>query len=50
MIAVEAAPRRLLRVTGDLVRLAWHIGNRHTPCQVAGDHLLIRATMFWRTC
>jgi len=42
MIAVEAAPEPLLRVTGDLVRLAWHIGNRHTPCQVAGDHLLIR--------
>jgi urease accessory protein len=42
LIAVEAAPEPLLRVTGDLVRLAWHIGNRHTPCQVAGDHLLIR--------
>jgi urease accessory protein len=41
-IEVTAAPEPLLRVTGDLVRLAWHIGNRHTPCQVADDHLLIR--------
>ncbi|WP_425090575.1 urease accessory protein UreE [Tropicimonas sp. S265A] len=41
-IAVRAAPEPLMRVEGDLVRLAWHIGNRHTPCQIAGDHLLIR--------
>ncbi|PWK62870.1 urease accessory protein UreE [Roseicyclus mahoneyensis] len=43
IIEVVAAPEPLLRVTGDLTRLAWHIGNRHTPCQIAGDHLLIRA-------
>lgn len=43
LIEVIAASEPLLRITGDLVRLAWHIGNRHTPCQVAGDHLLIRA-------
>jgi urease accessory protein len=42
-VAVRAAPERLMRVTGDLVRLAWHIGNRHTPCEIAGDALLIRA-------
>lgn len=42
-IEIVAAPEPLLRVRGDLVRLAWHIGNRHTPCQIAGDHLLIRA-------
>ncbi len=42
LIAVVAAPEPLLKITGDLVRLAWHIGNRHTPCQVMGDHLLIR--------
>ena len=30
-------------MTGDdLPRLAWHIGNRHTPCQVDGDRLLIQ--------
>ncbi|MEO1531009.1 MAG: urease accessory protein UreE [Pseudomonadota bacterium] len=25
-----------------LARLAWHIGNRHTPCAIGADHLLIR--------
>jgi urease accessory protein len=33
----------VLIVTGDLTRLAWHIGNRHTPCQIEADHLVIRA-------
>jgi urease accessory protein len=43
-VEIIAAPEELLRVTGpDLVRLAWHIGNRHTPCQINGDHLLIQA-------
>ena len=40
-IRVVAAPEPLYRVAGDLARLAWHIGNRHMPCQFAGDHLLI---------
>ena len=26
----------------NLPRIAWHIGNRHTPCQVERDHLLIQ--------
>jgi len=43
LIAIAAAAEPLLKVTGDLTRLAWHIGNRHTPCQIADDHLLIRA-------
>jgi urease accessory protein len=43
LIEIAAAPEPLLKITGDLTRLAWHIGNRHTPCQIAGDHLLIRA-------
>jgi len=42
LIEISAAPEPLLKVTGDLTRLAWHIGNRHTPCQVEADHLLIR--------
>jgi urease accessory protein len=42
-VAVEAAEEPVLRVTGDLPRLAWHIGNRHTPCQFTGDALVIRA-------
>lgn len=43
LIEIVAATEPLLRVRGDLARLAWHIGNRHTPCQIGGDHLLIRA-------
>ena len=43
LVAIAAAPEPLLSVTGpDLARLAWHIGNRHTPCQVGPDRLLIR--------
>ena len=42
MIEVVAAREPLLEVTGDLVRLAWHIGNRHTPCQIEAHRLLIQ--------
>ncbi|MEM8791461.1 MAG: urease accessory protein UreE [Pseudomonadota bacterium] len=42
-VAIEAAPEPLAEIRGDgLTRLAWHIGNRHTPCQVAEDRLLIQ--------
>lgn len=40
-VQIIALPEPVLRVAGDLTRLAWHIGNRHMPCQFAGDHLLI---------
>lgn len=44
LVRIRAADEALYHVTGpDLVRLAWHVGNRHTPCQIAGDHLLIQA-------
>lgn len=44
LIKIAAANEALFRVTGaDLVRLAWHVGNRHTPCQINADHLLIQA-------
>ena len=42
LIGIAAAPEPLLQVTGDLTRLAWHIGNRHTPCQIEAARLLIR--------
>ncbi|MDF1718521.1 MAG: urease accessory protein UreE [Antarcticimicrobium sp.] len=43
LIAVCAAREPLLEVTGpDLPRLAWHIGNRHTPCQIESGRLLIQ--------
>lgn len=42
-IEVIAAKEALLEIRhADLVRLAWHIGNRHTPCQIEGDRLLIQ--------
>jgi urease accessory protein len=41
-IEVIAAQEPVLAVTGDLPRLAWHIGNRHTPCQIESARLLIR--------
>lgn len=42
-VEVVAAEEPVLIVTGDLPRLAWHIGNRHTPCQIEPFHLIIRA-------
>jgi urease accessory protein len=42
VIEVVAALEPLLEITGDLVQLAWHIGNRHTPCQIESDRLLIQ--------
>ena len=42
LIEVRPAEEPVLIVTGDLPRLAWHIGNRHTPCQIEADHLIIR--------
>lgn len=42
-IDVKAAPEPLLAITSaDLTRVAWHIGNRHTPCQIEPDRLLIQ--------
>ena len=42
LVEVIPAEEDLLEVTGDLVRLAWHIGNRHMPCQIEADRLLIQ--------
>lgn len=43
LIEVRAAPEAVLIVTGsNLQRLAWHIGNRHTPCQIEADRLVIQ--------
>ncbi len=42
-VEVVAADEPLYEVSGlDLARLAWHIGNRHTPCQIASGTLLIQ--------
>ncbi|WP_417807416.1 urease accessory protein UreE [Thioclava sp.] len=42
-IEVRPALEPVLVIRGDLARLAWHIGNRHTPCQIRPDRLVIRA-------
>ena len=42
IVRVSAAPEELIEVRGNLVRLAWHIGNRHMPCQIEPDRLLIQ--------
>lgn len=42
-VQIVAAPEPVLQVTGaNLPQLAWHIGNRHTPCQIVRDALIIR--------
>jgi urease accessory protein len=43
VVEIAAAKEPVLVIKGDLVRLAWHIGNRHTPCQIEADRLVIRA-------
>lgn len=43
LVEIVAADEDVLVITGDLPRLAWHIGNRHTPCEVRPDRLIIRA-------
>jgi urease accessory protein len=46
VILVRAAPEPLVEVTAEtperLVRLAWHLGNRHLPTEIQADRLLIR--------
>lgn len=45
-IRVHAAPERVLEIEAKdhaaLLRIAWHLGNRHLPLQVAGDRLRVR--------
>ena len=43
LIEVIAAEEDLLEITAEnLTRIAWHIGNRHTPCQIEPTRLLIQ--------
>jgi urease accessory protein len=45
-LRVKAAPEALLEVTAAspalLLRLAWHLGNRHLPAQIEAHRILIR--------
>ena len=46
LIEVVAAPEPLIEIRGSdphhLVRVAWHLGNRHLPTQIVGKGLRIR--------
>lgn len=43
LVEIQPAAEPLLEITGqDMVRIAWHIGNRHTPCQIERHRLLIQ--------
>ncbi|MFZ4405882.1 MAG: urease accessory protein UreE [Paracraurococcus sp.] len=46
VILVRAAPEPLVEVRATtperLMRLAWHLGNRHLPTEIQADRLLIR--------
>jgi urease accessory protein len=46
-VRVRAAPEPVLEIEAEdragLLRIAWHLGNRHLPLQVAGERLRIRA-------
>ena len=46
VVRVAARAERLLEIhahsDAELVRIAWHLGNRHLPVQLAGDRILIR--------
>lgn len=45
LVAVRAAPERLLEVRAEnplrLLRVAWHVGNRHAPAEITADALYI---------
>jgi urease accessory protein len=46
IVEVQGAPEPLIEIQGlsatDMLRTAWHIGNRHTDLQIVGGHLRIR--------
>ena len=44
LVRVEAADEKVLEITADrglLMRVAWHLGNRHLPTEVHADRLVI---------
>ncbi len=47
IVRVQAQPERLAeiraRAQGDLVRIAWHLGNRHLPVQLLDGRIRMRA-------
>jgi urease accessory protein len=47
VVRVCARPEPLLEIhahdEGEMVRIAWHLGNRHLPVQLLGERIRIRA-------
>ena len=47
LVLVAAAPEQLVEIRAgsqaELIRIAWHLGNRHLPTQLLPDALRIRA-------
>ncbi len=42
-ILIRASNEKLLEVKHkNLAKIAWHIGNRHTPCQILENRLLVQ--------
>lgn len=45
LVRVDAAPEKLLEIRAEnplrLMRVAWHIGNRHTPAEITADAIYI---------
>lgn len=42
LIEIVAAEEPLLEIAApDLTRIAWHVGNRHAPCQIEPGRLLV---------
>lgn len=42
-VRVVAAAEPCLTVTGpEIARYAWHVGNRHAPCEVTANSLVVR--------
>jgi urease accessory protein len=46
IVRVQAKPENLMQIhapgDGELVSIAWHLGNRHLPVQLLGDCIRIR--------
>jgi urease accessory protein len=45
LVLIKAAPQTLLEVRAEnplrLLKTAWHIGNRHTPCEITAEALYL---------
>ena len=46
LLQIIAAPEKLMKATSNnqllVMKGAWHIGNRHIPCQIENERLLIQ--------